>query len=198
MVQAGADPGAIRLKFDGAKALRVDRQGDLELDVPQGTMRFRAPTAYQENQGKRKPLESSYLLGENGKLGFKVKQYDPTKPLVIDPVLDMNTLMPGGPFTAGTEIALDPSGNTYVTGYTGTANNYDGFPAWNYPSLDGTQDAFVAEIDSTGTTVLYTTYLGGSGGTRVVQLRWARWATLTSPAEPIPAIFPPWTPFNRH
>ena len=61
---------------------------------------------------------------------------------------------------AGQGIAIDASGNAYVAGVTGSAN----FPVLNalQPSLDAGLDAFVAKLSSTGT-LLYSTYLGGSG-----------------------------------
>jgi hypothetical protein len=59
-------------------------------------------------------------------------------------------------------IAVDSSGNAYVAGSTSSAN----FPALNalQPTLNGQQDAFVFELNSTGQALLYSTYLGGSGG----------------------------------
>lgn len=59
-------------------------------------------------------------------------------------------------------IALDPEGNVYVTGWTESADfpissgAYD--PTWN-----GERDAFVAKLDPSGSTMLYSTLLGGTG-----------------------------------
>jgi hypothetical protein len=59
-------------------------------------------------------------------------------------------------------IAVDSSGNAYVTGFTGSTN----FPIVNaFKSTLGTdeQDAFVTKINATGSALVYSTYLGGSG-----------------------------------
>ncbi len=58
-------------------------------------------------------------------------------------------------------VAADSSGNIYVTGWTSSAN----FPVTGavQGSLRGARDAFVAKLDSTGSTLIYSTYLGGSG-----------------------------------
>jgi hypothetical protein len=60
---------------------------------------------------------------------------------------------------SSTDIAVDSSGNAYVTGITGA-----GFPAVNakYPQYRGQFDAFVTKLSSNGQIVIYSTYLGGS------------------------------------
>ncbi len=165
VVNPGADPQAIHLKYEGAKASRVDAQGDLELDTDQGTLFFRAPSVYQESEGSKNPVEGHYRLDESGKLGFEVKDYDHSKPLVIDPVLDYSTFWGGSSYDVGNAIALDSAGNAYITGYTqsGTGD----FPTTGgayQTTFTGNQDVFVAEINSTGTAMIYSTYLGGSTG----------------------------------
>jgi Beta-propeller repeat/Abnormal spindle-like microcephaly-assoc'd, ASPM-SPD-2-Hydin/HYDIN/CFA65/VesB-like, Ig-like domain len=58
-------------------------------------------------------------------------------------------------------VAVDSSGNAYVTGYTTSSN----FPTVNaYQSVyGGANDAFVAKISPTGSNLLYSSYLGGTG-----------------------------------
>jgi hypothetical protein len=68
------------------------------------------------------------------------------------------------------DLALDTNGNAYVTGFTDSSN----FPTANalYPHIAGTadptlhiypSDAFVAELNPSGSGLIYSTYLGGSG-----------------------------------
>jgi len=73
-----------------------------------------------------------------------VSAYDTSKPLIIDPVLSYSTYLGGSSDDYGRDIAVDSSGNTYVTGYTGSAD----FPTANplQRALGGGTDAFVAKI----------------------------------------------------
>ena len=58
-------------------------------------------------------------------------------------------------------ISLDSVGNAYVTGYTTSSN----FPTVNpyQPSYGGGYDAFVAKLSSSGSSLLYSSYVGGTG-----------------------------------
>ncbi len=58
-------------------------------------------------------------------------------------------------------IALDPSGNVYVTGQT-VSNDFPTVHALQ-PAFAGRTDAFVLKLNAPGTSVAYSTYLGGSG-----------------------------------
>lgn len=60
----------------------------------------------------------------------------------------------------GYGIAVDDLGNAYLTGITESTN----FPLWNafQATLRGPQDAFVTRVNPTGTSLVYSTYLGGN------------------------------------
>jgi hypothetical protein len=70
--------------------------------------------------------------------------------------------MGGSGVDVGNAIALDASGSVYVVGYTYSTD----FPVTTgalQTALGGACDAFLFKLSPTGDTLLYATYLGGSG-----------------------------------
>jgi len=157
----GVSPSLIRLGFEGARQIRLDRDGGLVLTTEHGEIRQEKPFAYQEVEGVRKPVPASFAFRGGNEVGFEVHDYDPASPLVIDPVLSFSTYLGGGGSDAGNGIAVDSSGNVYVAGETASLN----FPttAGVLQSVPGGgSDVFVAKLNPAGTALLYSTYLGGA------------------------------------
>ena len=165
VVAPGADPAQIKLEFTGASSLEVTPQGDLRLALPTGNLTQPAPNIYQEKDGKREPVKGSYRLSGplDNRVSFDLKDYDPAFPLVIDPVITYASYFGGGDNDFGYGIAVDSGGNTYITGSTVSTD----FPmqsgldtSFGGGTVSG--DAFVSKFSPSGT-LLYSTYLGGSG-----------------------------------
>src|SRR5947207_1635818 len=168
VVRPGADPTRIVLDIQGADRLQVDAQGDLVLQMTVGPIRQRKPVIYQEIDGVRKDIPGGYVLKGEHQVGYKVAAYDASQPLVIDPILSYSTYLGGSNEDRDTRIAVDAAGNAYVAGETGSSD----FPTtagafqrtFGGPVCDGcTSNAFVTKLDSTGSALVYSTYLGGSG-----------------------------------
>src|SRR5262249_33631539 len=72
-----------------------------------------------------------------------------------------STYLAGSLSDAGTGIAVDSSGTAYVLGYTESTD----FPTQNayQAALAGGNDAFVTRLNATGSGLIYSSYLGGSG-----------------------------------
>jgi hypothetical protein len=160
VVAPGADPRAIRLAFDGTRSGSLDRAGNLVLHIPGGDVIEHAPVVYQEVNGHRQMVAGRYVLHGNHQVGFQVGRYDHGKPLVIDPTLSYSTYLGGRADDGGRAIAVDSSGNAYITGFTASSN----FPTKGpvQPSNAGGNDVFVTKLNPTGTALVYSTYLGGS------------------------------------
>jgi hypothetical protein len=74
-----------------------------------------------------------------------------------------STYLGGSSFDKGTGIAVDASGNAYVTGYT-SSNNFPTTTGVFQTAYGGNGNAFVAKLNPAGAQLVYSTYLGGSGG----------------------------------
>ena len=160
-VAPGADPGVIRMAFTGAQSATLDDQGNLVLQTAGGPVVEQAPVLYQESGGVRQAVSGHFVLEGNGQVGFAVGSYDPSQPLVIDPILSYSTYLGGSGYNSGQGIAVDSAGDAYVSGQTGSTN----FPTANplQATFGGSSDAFVAKLNPAGSALVYSTYLGGNG-----------------------------------
>ena len=161
-IRSGQVPTPVRIASDGDLVLRTDN----------GEVRFHKPVIYQPginngqratDNGLRTPVEGNFVLQANNQIGFKLASYDHTRPLVIDPELIYATYLGGTGEEDGYGIAVDSSGNAYVTGWTSSVN----FPTKNplQPGLADSANAFVTKFNPAGSALVYSTFLGGTGGT---------------------------------
>jgi hypothetical protein len=165
VVAPGADPRHIQFNVRGAKRIHRDAEGDLVLRMGVGEIRWHKPVVYQEKDGTRQLVAAHYAISDTNQVGFEVAKYDASRPLYIDPLI-YSTYLGGSGTDIGNAIAVDSTGNAYVTGYTISPD----FPTMNplQPTYGGggNADAFVAKINPSGSALVYSTYLGGSGEDR--------------------------------
>ncbi len=165
----GSNPNSIQIDYKGLKSIRIDEKGNLILTSSLGDIIEQKPTAYQLLNGKMSEISCSYRL-ENNRVSFQLGKYNPNATLVIDPVLVFATYC--GSVT-------DNFGMTATYGYDGTA--YSGGTIYGnaYPTPDGsaydvtsnftvanvsgsvTTDVFLSKYSADGTTMIWTTFLGG-------------------------------------
>ncbi len=156
-VAPGADPSQIQLTYPEADSLSVDAQGNLITRVGEIEIRERPPIAWQKiptpHSALRNPqseIEVSYQLAPDGRTyTFALPQgYDPAYLLVIDPELVYSTFLGSTGYPHSHDIAVDGVGNAYILANTSDSSD---------------SDTSVVKLNASGTAMLYTTFLGGSG-----------------------------------
>lgn len=192
IVKPGANPSHIKLAYEGIEDLRVTDERNMEIYLKEGKIIQKKPYIYQEISGKRVEVEGSFnILETRGKkqegrysslknpkykirnlfpteigepkfvFGFHVASYDKRYPIIIDPVLIYSTYLGGSSLDRSYDIAVDTDGNAYITGLTESTN----FPTDSgiSGSYAGNGDVFVTKIDASGDSLVYSTYIGGTG-----------------------------------
>ncbi|MCU0799533.1 MAG: SBBP repeat-containing protein, partial [Candidatus Thermoplasmatota archaeon] len=161
IVHPGADPENIRIRIDGATHLSINQNRDLVigteyLDIIDGGLYSYYLDGFNDK------IPSKFKLISDYEYTFNLGEYDITKTLVIDPLI-YSTFIGGSGVDLGYAIASDSNGNVYITGET-----YDS--ATKYPTTPGAYDAthndnsdvFVTKLSSDGSSLIYSTYIGGS------------------------------------
>jgi uncharacterized protein (TIGR03437 family) len=165
VVKPGADPSTIRIRFEGADRVRIDRDGALVVEADRRGLRWEAPFVYQrDDQGQLQKIEGRFRIPEYGKAGFEIGIYDLHRPLIIDPVLSYATYFGTSSAEAAVRVATDASGNAYMIG--GTDNvNFPVSPGAFATSASGVNgNVLVAKLSGDGKTMIYETHIGGSSG----------------------------------
>jgi hypothetical protein len=177
IVHPGVDPSIIWLTYRGVESVSVNGEGRLKVTTPVGGFTDDLPVAYQVIGGRRSDIKLAYKMDRQTKLdgasdsseteafsyGFDVGNYDPSLLLVLDPaVLVYCGYIGGSSDEYGRGIAVDGSGNAYVTGET--CSTQVTFPVTVGPDLtqNGSWDALVAKVNAAGTALVYCGYIGGS------------------------------------
>ena len=168
-VKPGADPSLIRLAYWGANDAHLTNDGQLAVITPVQAFTEAKPYVYQEVDGKHVEVTTNYLLRSSAapeqiEYGFQLGSYDPTFPLIIDPIIFVYSGFIGGSGNdRGRAIAVDGVGNAYITGETSSLPS--SFPEVGGPFLifSANTDVFVAKINPAGTALIYAGYLGSVG-----------------------------------
>ncbi len=165
VVAAGGDPSAIRLAYEGVESVTIEEDGSLSLRLGDETLHEERPLVFQRRDGGAVPVEGRYRVaheGDSWSVGFDVGAYDRHEQLVIDPVLAYASYQGGNGNDWVYGWTRDAAGNLYACGetlstdYPTTAGAYQTTPSTVW-------DGYLYKLDPTGRTLLFGTYLGGTG-----------------------------------
>ena len=166
IVQPGADPSRILMKYDGVDGMRIKNK-ELVLETSLGVSKELSPYSYQIVDGTKKEVGCSYTL-QGSIVRFNVDRYDPQAALVIDPTLDLATYTGSNADNWGYSAAPGPDGSLYAAGITFGAG-YITTPGAYMETFQG-KTSFNGDVDTDitltrfspkGDKRIYSTYLGG-------------------------------------
>ena len=116
---------------------------------------------------------NAYVTGETGSVNFpttpgafrttKIGAFDAfvTKLNAAGSALVYSTYLGGTAVDYGSRVAVDAAGNAYVMGPTSSAD-FPTTPGAFDTTANGAFDVFVTKLNSTGSALIYSTYLGGT------------------------------------
>ena len=167
VVHPGASVDSILLAYRGIEDLSLNSVGDLVLKTSVGEIIDERPYTFEKTGETRTPVDSRYVLHpqKDGSVayGFEiVGDHDSESELVIDPGLEYSTYLGGGSSDGCYDVAVDSAGSAYLVGRTRSVDFPTMVGAFQ-GSKSGGQDGFVTKLDPSGTSIVYSTYLGGGG-----------------------------------
>lgn len=163
VVEPGADPGEVRLRWRGAGSVRVAPSGELVVATPLGEIRDARPTAWTESDAGRVPVDVRWTVDATATATFVLGAHDPDATLVIDPSIVVSSGFLGG---VGDEdvphgVATDATGAAYVGGQT-EGTDFPTTPgAFDTVSDGNGADGFIAKVKPDGTGFVWVTLIGG-------------------------------------
>ncbi len=168
VLQPLANAQNIKYKISGANSIFIDGEGQLHSTNRFGEIIESAPIAWTEKDGQRKKVAINYKLVDNQVSFHFPNGYDTSATLVIDPYLVFSTFTGSTADNWGFTATPDPSGNAFAGGivfaggYPVTNGAFDG--SYNVGTENGYNiDVGISKFNSTGSSLLYSTYLGGNG-----------------------------------
>ncbi len=160
LIAANSDPSVIQMTYEGLEGLEIS-EGRLVMKTAIGPVYEYIPEAYQIVNGEKVIVSCTYILDKK-KVGFKLGKYDSSKALIIDPVWDFSTFTGATSDNWGFTATYDNSGNFYAGGIV-FGNGYPlSTGAFQSVFGSGNFDAAISKLDPTGSTLLYSTFIGGS------------------------------------
>jgi gliding motility-associated-like protein len=164
-VKPNADPSVIKMKYEGIRDITL-KDGTLILKLAIGDVVEQKPFAYQFIDGTVKVVKCDYQFKDHVLSFVFPDGYDKNSELVIDPILVFAAQSGSTADNFGMTATYDTQGNLYAggtvfnIGYPTTLGAYSS--TFNGPQAQGLTDVVVTKYNSTGNSLLYSTYIGGS------------------------------------
>jgi len=172
IVRPGGDPAQIKLTYTGADSIHTEGAG-LKVYYRFGSITESAPLVYESAADNQKRILKSAFRLEGNELGFKIgSKRHAGKTMVIDPVFVFSTYSGSLADNFGYTATFDTAGHGYAggtvfdIGFPTTSGAYQVSFSGGNTELSGigyvARDCGIIKYSEDGSTLLYTTYLGGT------------------------------------
>jgi gliding motility-associated-like protein len=166
VVNPGANPDNISLKYEGASGLRIQKN-QLYVGTSVGNVKELYPYSYQFDKINGKTdVSCKYEIKNGNTVKFKIKDFARDVPLVIDPVIEFSTFTGSTSDNWGFTATPGPDGSLFAGGIV-ISNGYpisSGSVVQTAHAAGSTNwDMGITRFTSDGTGRMYSTYLGGTG-----------------------------------
>jgi gliding motility-associated-like protein len=165
VVHPGGNPNEIEIEYTGADNVKLEN-GKLIVTTSVGSLIEQQPYAYQIIDGKKAKIDCEFKLKNNKLTFFFTNGYNNLHQLIIDPVLIFASYSGSTADNFGMTATYDSHGNllsggtVFDQGYPTSAGAYDVTSNPNGTTY-GITDIVITKYDSTGATLIYSTYIGG-------------------------------------
>ena len=164
LLQPDADLDPVEITVEGIERMHIDGEA-LVLETSLGPVRMPAPLSWEAGpSGERSLINCRYVLRGENRFGFEVIGRRPGWALTVDPGLVWSTFLGGTGNDRANALAVDAQGAATVAGSTTSFDFPTTLGAFD-PSFNGgaAGDAFVTRLSPTGSSLVYSTFLGGTG-----------------------------------
>ena len=157
IIEQNANISNVKLSYHGSHQMYLE-DGCSFIDMGDFTIMENRPFAYQlDTEGEKNEVECHFQM-DGDQVSFKMgDSFDPLKKVVIDPELIFSTFSGAVSDNFGYTACFDTLGNLYSGGIVFGAD----FQSTTYAPYGGNIDVAILKYDSTGTDLLYGTFIGG-------------------------------------
>lgn len=160
IVEPGGNPNDIILQYDGVNNLKISN-GHLIVETSLGNVIEQSPYAYQIIKNNKKEVVCNYQVLNDQVIFSFPEGFDQSTQLIIDPVLTFGTYTGSTSDNFGCTASYDEAGNMYVGGTSFGMGYPTTVGAYQTTHNGGNIDMAISKFSSDGTTMIYSTYIGG-------------------------------------
>ncbi|MHA1157000.1 MAG: DUF7948 domain-containing protein [Candidatus Heimdallarchaeota archaeon] len=158
-VNVGANVQDINIRYEGFDFSPIQECDKLVLSIGEHQIIDDSLRVFQENG---LDIDAEFVTKNRNTYGFDVKKFDTSRKLIIDPLI-YSTFIGGSSYDKANKMTLDSEGNVYIVGGTSSSDFPTSAAAYNDTFYGPGDDVLVLKLSADGTTLLYSTFIGGNG-----------------------------------